>query len=229
MKRILLLGLTLALVLNFGLYAQKKEQKKELQNETQNYLTPGKVGLIFFFSGPSAESYITNSDSSTLNAYRQMGIGLTIQITQKFSIEPAVLFSHEKNSTDNNITGNVDNKDKLLYGGEIGLMFTNNLSKSLIYYLGLRSKLLSDFAKRSYSAGTKNETNTLYLGESAVFGLKYFFNDSFAIFGDIELGYYYKKEDYKSWNALGTLTTDTTNKSNIQEIGRSQLGIAIYF
>jgi opacity protein-like surface antigen len=129
---------------------------------------------------------------------------------------------------ENKLTGQADKQDRLLIGGSLGLYYNANLAEGLYVYLGPRLDNARYEEDGDNGDGSKRESREQAMSISAVFGLKYLFNDHFALFADFGVGYFSKNETEKYWNNAGVLTTNSERRTDYVALSRGLLGVVFY-
>lgn len=163
------------------------------------------------------------------NMTRSFGINLIYHPVSVIAIEPAFFFTRIEQDEESNISGSVDSDRSTVAGGSIGVFLYNHLGGNLYLYVGPRASYMNeDVTSYNNENSSRTERKGDYWGISAVFGMKFMFNDHFAVFGDFGFGYLQHEYDYRYFNSSGTKTTDRTTKEKFFTAASAILGVTFY-
>jgi len=180
-------------------------------------LGAGKFGLSFFTREPLLP--IFSETGSITDNLRPSGISAVYHVTDSFALEPSILWMNSY--TEDKSGSYTESDDFSLYGCSIAAFYYGNINNGLYLYAGPR--LYVFYIESVYEeTGNPSETNEDIGWEaSAVIGLKYMFNENFAVFADLGFGFSMLKKtnDYNS--------NEDTDRN--MKLGSSLIGISFYF
>ncbi len=163
------------------------------------------------------------------NMIRNFGINLIYHPVSFLAVEPGFFFSRVESDETNNKTGNVDSDQSTTLGGSLGLFLYNHLGGNLYLYVGPRgSYMKEDVTSFNNVDSSRSDRKGDYWGISAVIGLKFLFNDHFAVFGDFSFGYLEHEYDYTYTSSAGAVTTDRTTTEKYFTAASAVLGVTFY-
>ncbi len=160
---------------------------------------------------------------------RNFGINLNYHPVSFVALEPGFFFTRVESDEKSNLSSNVNSDRSTIAGGSFGLFFYHHLGDNLYLYLGPRgSYMKEDVTSYNNQDSSRSERDGNYWGVSAVIGLKFMFNDHFAVFGDFSCGYLHHKYDYRYINSSGVTTTDRTTTEKYFSATSGVLGVTFY-
>lgn len=193
--------------------------------EGEAKIEDGDLGFSFFLGSVINEEFFVGETDAIARFY---GVGVAYHPLSFLSLEPGLFFMKTDYENENKLTGLDDKQDRLLIGGSLGLYYNANLAEGLYVYLGPRLDNARYEEDGDNGDGSKRESREQAMSISAVFGLKYLFNDHFALFADFGVGYFSKNETEKYWNNAGVLTTNSERRTDYVALSRGLLGVVFY-
>ena len=167
--------------------------------------------------------------SSYTDAVPAVGIGAVYHPFSFLSIEPSIFFSKSDKERDYDVgTDNGYNRKIITLGYSLGAFYYGDLGAGLYFYTGPRVAYFKSDDEETYETGSDEfeEFSQMFLSLAA--GLKYMFNDNFAVFADAGFGLVFTSDKRKDVNTDGDITSKYENKTDEWKFTKGSLGATFY-